>query len=274
MKYAGFWIRAWAYSIDTMILWLGQYLLLVVTVGSFQKALGLLATPQPIGILLGIFGFSFYFSLFESGSWQATPGKRIAGLRVVKLAGDRIRFWQAVGRYFGKYLSSFLLGIGYIMAGTSDKKQALHDRMANTLVLYGRAGVDSVETPVEPRYPVHQEGSFVVGSASSKSWVMAGFDDNGHVVRLSFSHEDPKLSADGLIIGRYTQSSDLHINDQSVSRRHAKLFKKVNAVWIADLGSTNGISINGVYVAKNGSTQLPEQGTIVIGAVELSIGKY
>ena len=47
----------------------------------------------------------------------------------------RISFWRALGRYAAKILSAMTLGIGYIMAGFTDRKQALHDMIADTLVL-------------------------------------------------------------------------------------------------------------------------------------------
>ncbi|PYV64750.1 MAG: RDD family protein, partial [Acidobacteria bacterium] len=57
------------------------------------------------------------------------------GLKVTDLAGRRISFARASGRYFAKYLSSMTLLIGYIMAGFTERKQALHDMIAGTLVI-------------------------------------------------------------------------------------------------------------------------------------------
>jgi uncharacterized RDD family membrane protein YckC len=51
------------------------------------------------------------------------------------MQGRRISFARASGRYFGKILSSAILMIGYIMAGFTAKKQALHDILADCLVL-------------------------------------------------------------------------------------------------------------------------------------------
>ena len=53
------------------------------------------------------------------------------------LDGDRISFGRASGRHFAKILSGCLLAIGYMMAGFTEKKQALHDMMAGTLVVRG-----------------------------------------------------------------------------------------------------------------------------------------
>jgi uncharacterized RDD family membrane protein YckC len=53
---------------------------------------------------------------------------------VTDLEGNRITFGRATGRYFGKYLSSLILLIGFIMAAFTEKKQALHDIMAGCLL--------------------------------------------------------------------------------------------------------------------------------------------
>jgi uncharacterized RDD family membrane protein YckC len=76
-----------------------------------------------------------YYSLLESSAWQATLGKKALGLEVTDLDGNRISFGRATGRFFAKFISSIILGIGYIMAGFTEKKQALHDILAGTLVI-------------------------------------------------------------------------------------------------------------------------------------------
>jgi uncharacterized RDD family membrane protein YckC len=49
--------------------------------------------------------------------------------------GNRISFGRATGRYFGKILSGLTFTIGYIMAGFTQQKQALHDMIAGCLVI-------------------------------------------------------------------------------------------------------------------------------------------
>ena len=84
------------------------------------------------GVLVGGCIRWIYYAMMESSSKQATLGKQLLGLRVTDLAGRRISFGRASGRYFGKYL----LGIfGYIWMAFTDKKQALHDWIANTVVI-------------------------------------------------------------------------------------------------------------------------------------------
>ena len=57
-------------------------------------------------------------------------------LRVTDLDGQRISFGRASGRFFGKIISSLTMTIGYIMAGFTERRQALHDMIAGTLVLH------------------------------------------------------------------------------------------------------------------------------------------
>src|SRR2546428_774442 len=65
----------------------------------------------------------------------ATVGKMVFGLKVTNLEGHRISFARATGRHFAKLISAMILLIGYIMAGFSERKQALHDMIAGTLVV-------------------------------------------------------------------------------------------------------------------------------------------
>ncbi len=76
-----------------------------------------------------------YYALSESSKWQATPGKLILGLKVVDANFQKIGFARASGRYFAKFLSTFCLGIGYLMPLFTQKKQALHDLVANCVII-------------------------------------------------------------------------------------------------------------------------------------------
>lgn len=85
-----------------------------------------------IGIWIG--GW-LYFALMESSGQQGTIGKMALGIKVTDMNGNRIGFGRATGRYFGKIISSLTLTIGYIMAGFTQQKQALHDIIAGCLVI-------------------------------------------------------------------------------------------------------------------------------------------
>jgi uncharacterized RDD family membrane protein YckC len=57
------------------------------------------------------------------------------GIKVVRSDGHRISFWRAFGRWWALIPSGIILAIGYIMAGFTDRKRALHDMMCDTLVV-------------------------------------------------------------------------------------------------------------------------------------------
>ena len=80
-----------------------------------------------------------YFALCESSAWQATVGKWVLGIRVTDLHGNRISIARALGRYPAKLLSYLILCIGFMMVAWTQRKQGLHDMIAGTLVLNGRA---------------------------------------------------------------------------------------------------------------------------------------
>lgn len=143
LDHAGFWRRAGAFLIDLVLVsvvgfGLG-YLLAQVTGGST-----IAATPEEEASLalffngVGVVAQWLYFALMESSSKQGTLGKMALGIRVTDLERGRIGFGKATGRYFGKYLSALILFVGFLMVAWTDKKQGLHDLMANTLVLDDR----------------------------------------------------------------------------------------------------------------------------------------
>ena len=90
--------------------------------------------PAPIVIVILIALGCVYYTVFESSIWQATPGKRILRLYVTDLNGQRITLGRAFIRNIARQISGFLF-IGYILAGFTEKKQALHDLIAGCLVM-------------------------------------------------------------------------------------------------------------------------------------------
>lgn len=145
VKYAGFWLRFVAYIIDSFALGivLGLAVILPLMGSAFKNispdnpwAFYTAVGPQiraAQGLL--IMGTWLYYALFESSAWRATLGKKALGLEVTDLAGGRISFARASGRFFAKYVSFFTLLIGFIMAGFTARKQALHDMIAGCLVI-------------------------------------------------------------------------------------------------------------------------------------------
>jgi uncharacterized RDD family membrane protein YckC len=151
IAYAGFWLRFVAIIIDFIVIYFVRAIIFL----PFGIHMGMHGMPgmfhgrqpQDIGDLMPMLGLIIrialisaliqwlYFSLMESSAWQGTLGKKALGLTVTDLEGRRISFGRATGRYFAKIISTLILCIGYMMAGFTERKQALHDMIAGTLVL-------------------------------------------------------------------------------------------------------------------------------------------
>ena len=151
--YAGFWLRLLAYVIDALVMGVACSIVVV----PFVLVMGLTAATGAgdgevesggaaiLAVLMGSFilvivffvlvAAWLYFAIMESSSKQGTLGKMALGLKVTDLEGRRISFGRATGRHFGKIVSQTILYIGFIMAGFTQQKQALHDIMAGCLVV-------------------------------------------------------------------------------------------------------------------------------------------
>src|SRR5580658_1239238 len=158
VPYAGFWLRAVAYLLDGLIVGIVALPVIIglAVVTGLSAAVGALGSSGSNGendpaaifatagfvtffcllmvILLG--GLWLYYALLESSAWQGTVGKKALGLIVTDLDGRRVSFARATGRFFSRLITGLVpLMIGYILAGITAKKQALHDMIAGTLVL-------------------------------------------------------------------------------------------------------------------------------------------
>lgn len=172
LPYAGFWLRVVAHLIDGAITGIAFGLIIAVVIAAFgisafrnahrgilteqippsgplalaqvpfeyqrqvKIASPLLIVSIVLGILASIVIAWLYYAWMESSEHQATLGKMALGLIVTDLQGRRVTFGRASGRFFAKMITGLIpLGIGYMMAGFTEKKQALHDILASCLVL-------------------------------------------------------------------------------------------------------------------------------------------
>jgi uncharacterized RDD family membrane protein YckC len=157
--YAGFWLRFIAFVIDLILL----FIPLTVIVGFLAVGMGLSVAVEQVQpgeslealtallgsgfilavLLIMIVGSGLYFALFECSPLQGSLGKKILGLYVTDTAGKRISFGRASGRFFaGKFVALGVPGLGIIyfilsciFAGLTPRKQALHDMIADCLVM-------------------------------------------------------------------------------------------------------------------------------------------
>ena len=142
--YAGFWKRVAASIIDGFVTAALSYAVLIPMVMLSGAGWGMFA-GEPAGAggalvmvayyLISILIPLLYMSFMHSSANMATLGKMAIGIKVTRLDGERISFWRAFGRYFGYILSTMILFIGVIMVAFTERKQALHDMICDTLVV-------------------------------------------------------------------------------------------------------------------------------------------
>lgn len=124
MEYSGILRRFWAGLIDAIILGNAAYLIDFSNLFSVQST-----------ILLQFVISILYFSAMESSKLQASCGMLILRIKITDEAGNRLTFLRAAGRELATLISTLTCGIGYLMIAFTKKKQALHDMIAETVVV-------------------------------------------------------------------------------------------------------------------------------------------
>ncbi|OQX54533.1 MAG: hypothetical protein B5M48_00245 [Candidatus Omnitrophica bacterium 4484_213] len=119
VRLGGFWERFAAYFIDGIILGVASVIL------NFIPILG-----QILYFLLVILYFPYFY-----GTTGQTPGKKILGLKVVRLDGLDLTYGKGFLRGLLGYFISGLIFFGYLMIGWDKKKQGLHDKISGTTVV-------------------------------------------------------------------------------------------------------------------------------------------
>ncbi|PLT27827.1 RDD family protein [Peribacillus deserti] len=133
-RFAGFWMRFWAYLLDLVVIWSLSRLLVKPVVYLLPQARN------------EILGFSFYeigcaivfylYFILMVRFFKQTIGKMVFGLQVISLKYNRLTWGTIIFREFiGRFISKFIL-IGYAVAGFLPKKQGLHDIFADTAVVF------------------------------------------------------------------------------------------------------------------------------------------
>ena len=88
-----------------------------------------------LGTLIG-YGCSLFYYIYFIGSRGQTLGKMALGIKVVKTDGSPVGYLNAFLReVVGKFISGLVLGLGYLWILWDPRKQAWHDKIANTIVV-------------------------------------------------------------------------------------------------------------------------------------------
>ena len=156
VNYAGFWIRLLASWIDTAVLIVPLGVIVYIVSGGewldfsdFSQSMAFAQNGEMLAALQSMPRASMKWeSLFEltiAGvtilfwkKWAgATPGKKLLGIHVVDAQTlQEINNKQAIIRYIGYIISTIPLAVGFLMVAFRKDKRALHDLLAETVVIY------------------------------------------------------------------------------------------------------------------------------------------
>lgn len=156
VKYAGFWVRFLASWIDTAVLIVPLGFIVYMLSGGewldfsdFSQSMAFAQQGEMLSALQSMPRTSLKWeSLFEltiAGvtilfwkKWAgATPGKKLLGIHVVDAQTLReINNKQAIIRYIGYIISTIPLAVGFLMVAFRKDRRALHDLLAETVVVY------------------------------------------------------------------------------------------------------------------------------------------
>ncbi len=144
--YAGRLERLLAYLIDTI---------LVIVPSMFIS--GLLG-GAPIAMLASFLFFLAYYTFFTASRWQATPGKRLLNMYVMRTDNRLLRPRDTLERFLAFILPSLPIYLSFIPANLApgmslsfnivwfasilytEERVGMHDKLCHTRVLIGKVG--------------------------------------------------------------------------------------------------------------------------------------
>ena len=134
VEYAGFWLRAGATIIDTILM-----MVIIVPVLTIIYGKGYWASEA---VFLGAWDLLFNYilpAIVVIVFWivkSATPGKILLEIAIVDAeTGGKPSNAQLIGRYFAYYVSALPIMLGFIWVGLDKRKQGWHDKLAGTVVV-------------------------------------------------------------------------------------------------------------------------------------------
>jgi uncharacterized RDD family membrane protein YckC len=149
---AGIGSRFLAMVIDTLIQAALFFLIAIIFIIAGLSSSFYSFSPGIVGQAIAIFvGFAIYwgyFAIFETFWKGQTPGKRFAGIRVIKESGRPINAFEAIGRNFMRAVDGMpgIYGVGLLTMMLNRQSRRLGDFVAGTVVVH--------EKPTEEVRPV------------------------------------------------------------------------------------------------------------------------
>jgi uncharacterized RDD family membrane protein YckC len=132
-SYGGFWVRVLAYLVDSVVFF--TILIGVIAGAAFLGDLAFMVVSA-----VAVLGPILYWGLMQASARQATFGKSLLGLKVTDSDGERLSLLRSLAREVAKYVSAIPMGLGFLLAAFTGRKQALHDMLVSTTVVRDSSG--------------------------------------------------------------------------------------------------------------------------------------
>ena len=210
---------------------------------------------------------------------------------------DRAQFASYEGSLIGElqeYLAEHARREGYALLTppkvifSTDADLAMGESGVSARVVQPRAGLEPVQTPVQPRStpplvvpapepplvpPSPEQSATMVYKPEEPLPVTPEPEPEPEppreVVTLSFGGRDVPVTGDRVVLGR-SRECDIRLADTNVSRRHAEVRREDGTYWVIDLGSTNGTELNGHRVER---AELSDGDRITLGSTDVRFGR-
>lgn len=152
---AGFVTRLWALLVDAVIVSLSlstTTLLLTHSIGLFRPDHQDISLSSSFLGALASVGTLVYF--VGPTAWLGqTPGKWLAGIRVVGPNGETPSLIRSLARFGGYFISAAPLYLGFVWVLVSPHRRGWHDILARTRVLYVRPKAEALQKLPEVKPP-------------------------------------------------------------------------------------------------------------------------
>jgi len=134
-------------------------------------------------------------------------------------------------------------------------------------------GEESPEPELPPSLPLDEPAHTMIYKAPAAVGPVAPDtpppEPQREVVTLTVAGRKHEVTKASVVLGR-SREADVRVSDVNVSRRHAELRQEGAGYWIVDLGSTNGVEVNGKRVDR---TRVRDGDRIVLGSTEVVFGR-
>jgi uncharacterized RDD family membrane protein YckC len=134
LRFAGFWMRFWAYLLDLIVIGSIDRLIINPLFRIVDISLTEVDLFAPVTIATAITFYSYFVLMTKF--FNQTLGKMVFGLKVVALEEERLSWRTIIFReWIGRFISSTII-IGYLITAFLPKKQGLHDIFSDTSVIH------------------------------------------------------------------------------------------------------------------------------------------